>query len=503
MGRLSTLFRICAGCLIAALWCSAARAQSAPGETRITHPNGAAVVVRGLTARDDSIVLTATISNPGERELRLNRFRSFVLEGGGRALHHLNAPLGNPDLTMPPRSRTAAELVFVGPLAPAARELRLTTNQGVGTTDNPYDDAPVLRATLPVGAAAGTSAVNQASHPDGATLRVRRVVASGGSCLASVLATNGYDRTIVLNHAGGLVLTDERGGTATLKAPAENRELVVPPSTRIDAELVFDCRQSDTGGPLTLHTNRGTPGTTDNPYDTLPVFALRVQAESAAEGSGIPAASRASVTPIARSQLTSEPRVAAAPVSAARTAEASAAAQPSAQPAPSPSRSPPAPPTAASPPRASAVERPPRLPAPRTPEELQASLRAEKTDRGLRLVVPSDTLFEPTGKTLRGEADQKLQDIVALMAAEKAREVVVIAHTDGMGSDDDNLALSEERARTVAGWLKAHAAKPSPRFVERFHGRTRPVAPNRNAEGEDNPEGRAQNRRIEILLRRR
>jgi len=41
-------------------------------------------------------------------------------------------------------------------------------------------------------------------------------------------------------------------------------------------------------------------------------------------------------------------------------------------------------------------------------------LRAEKTDRGLRLVVPYDTLFEPTGKTLRGDTDQKLQDIAAL-----------------------------------------------------------------------------------------
>ena len=130
-------------------------------------------------------------------------------------------------------------------------------------------------------------------------------------------------------------------------------------------------------------------------------------------------------------------------------------------------------------------------------------MRAEKTDRGLRLVVPSDALFEPTGKALRDGADQKLEDVAALLAAEKAREVVVIAHTDGMGSDDDNLALSEARARAVAGWLKAHAAKPPPRFVERFYGRTRPVAPNRNADGEDNPEGRAQNRRIEILIRRR
>jgi hypothetical protein len=76
MGRLSTLFRISAGCLIAAVWGATARPQPVPAETRITHPNGAAVIVRGLAARDDSIVLTATVANPSERELRLNRSRS-------------------------------------------------------------------------------------------------------------------------------------------------------------------------------------------------------------------------------------------------------------------------------------------------------------------------------------------------------------------------------------------------------------------------------------------
>ena len=37
-------------------------------------------------------------------------------------------------------------------------------------------------------------------------------------------------------------------------------------------------------------------------------------------------------------------------------------------------------------------------------------------------------------------------------------------------------------------------------IVERSYGRTRPVAPNRNPDGSDNPEGRAQNRRVELTL---
>jgi outer membrane protein OmpA-like peptidoglycan-associated protein len=489
MGRLTIFLRIVAGGLVAAVWCATARPQTMPGETRITHPNGAAIVVRGVAARDDSISLTATIANPGERELRLDKSRSFVLEGAGHAMHYLNPPLGNPELSIPPRSQLAAELVFIGPLVPGTRELQLSINQGIGTADNPYDDAPALRATLGVDAQDAAPVAGQANHPAGVTLRLRRLAAGGGSCVASVDATNGNDRTIVLNHAGGMVLSDQRGKTSGLKPPAENRELVVPPSTRLEAELVFDCRQLDTGGPVTLHSNRGSAGTTDNPYDTLPVFALRATPDPAAEGAAMPAGSRASVAPIARSELMPETREAAAPA-----------------PAPRPTKTPTAK-SAGSPPAAAAEAAPPppppRAAVPHTPEELQAALHAEKTDRGLRLVVLSDTLFEPTGKTLRDGADQTLQKLAALIASEQAREVVVIAHTDGMGNDDDKLALSEARAQAVAGWLKAHAAKSPPRFVEKFYGRTRPVAPNKNAEGDDNPDGRAKNRRIEILIRRR
>ena len=39
-------------------------------------------------------------------------------------------------------------------------------------------------------------------------------------------------------------------------------------------------------------------------------------------------------------------------------------------------------------------------------------------------------------------------------------------------------------------------------IVEKGYGRSRPVAPNHNADGSDSPEGRQQNRRIEIYLRR-
>ena len=36
----------------------------------------------------------------------------------------------------------------------------------------------------------------------------------------------------------------------------------MPPGTKLDAELIFDCRKLDASAPVTLSTNRGTAGTT-------------------------------------------------------------------------------------------------------------------------------------------------------------------------------------------------------------------------------------------------
>ena len=137
-----------------------------------------------------------------------------------------------------------------------------------------------------------------------------------------------------------------------------------------------------------------------------------------------------------------------------------------------------------------------------TLSQLETALRAEKTDRGLRLVVPADQLFQPKQGTLDDNAVTPLAAIGELVTAFKPREIVVIGNTDSVGDDDANLALSQQQAHAVAAWLAAHDTKDRPHFIEQGFGRTRPVAPNHNADGSDNPAGRAANRRIEILLRR-
>lgn len=64
-------------------------------------------------------------------------------------------------------------------------------------------------------------------------------------------------------------------------------------------------------------------------------------------------------------------------------------------------------------------------------------------------------------------------------------------HTDNVGKDEDNLALSERRAKAVYDYLILRGVSPD-RLSYRGYGETRPVAAN------DTPEGRAQNRRTTL-----
>lgn len=139
----------------------------------------------------------------------------------------------------------------------------------------------------------------------------------------------------------------------------------------------------------------------------------------------------------------------------------------------------------------------------RTLTQLEETLHAEKTDRGLRIRLPADVLFGTARDTLDSAADQSLSSVVELIIAMQPREIIVVGHTDASIKRDADLALSKERAHAVSNWLKAHGLGDRPRLVAQGYGGTRPLGPNEKADGSDNPKGREQNSRIEILLRRR
>jgi len=71
--------------------------------------------------------------------------------------------------------------------------------------------------------------------------------------------------------------------------------------------------------------------------------------------------------------------------------------------------------------------------------------------------------------------------------------VQIEGHTDSVGSDAYNQALSQRRAESVKRYLVQHFPIESQRLVVRGFGEARPIASN------DTPEGRSQNRRVEVV----
>ena len=108
--------------------------------------------------------------------------------------------------------------------------------------------------------------------------------------------------------------------------------------------------------------------------------------------------------------------------------------------------------------------------------------------------VPADVLFSTGSATLRPEAQAALSDIVGQIRAVYAFPAVrVIGHTDNVGSDATNDALSIRRAETVRVWLITNGSIPEGVVSAEGRGKREPLVSN------DTPAGRAQNRRVQLI----
>ncbi len=133
------------------------------------------------------------------------------------------------------------------------------------------------------------------------------------------------------------------------------------------------------------------------------------------------------------------------------------------------------------------------------PRGLKA-ISSKKEECSHRFIVGSDTLFEFDKSTLNSFALETLNVLKPMIEKLGPHPVKVEGHTDSKGSDEYNQNLSEKRAQRVKNWLlENHVCPPSAVATEGF-GEKRPVANNENADGSDNPQGRALNRRVEIIV---
>ena len=127
----------------------------------------------------------------------------------------------------------------------------------------------------------------------------------------------------------------------------------------------------------------------------------------------------------------------------------------------------------------------------RVQQELK-DLQAKQTDRGMVLTL-GDVLFDTGKATLKPGAYTTIDRLAQVLNGSKGSRVVIEGHTDSMGTDANNQALSERRAQSVESALLERGVSASQlRSVGK--GDSTPVA------GNDTASGRQANRRVELIF---
>lgn len=132
----------------------------------------------------------------------------------------------------------------------------------------------------------------------------------------------------------------------------------------------------------------------------------------------------------------------------------------------------------------------------------EAKLRAQLQGTGVSVTrsgdniilnMPGNVTFQTNSADINAGFYQVLNS-VALVLKEFDKTVVDVAgHADSTGDEAKNMELSQRRASSVSSYLGAQGVS-SQRLITVGYGETRPIASN------DTPEGRTQNRRVEITL---
>jgi OmpA-OmpF porin, OOP family len=113
--------------------------------------------------------------------------------------------------------------------------------------------------------------------------------------------------------------------------------------------------------------------------------------------------------------------------------------------------------------------------------------------------ILNNVYYEFAKADIRPESYPSLDDVVKLLNKRADIKVEIGGHTDGKGSDELNLNLSQARADNVVAYLISKGIARE-RLIAKGYGASMPIAPNKNADGSDNPEGREKNRRTEMKV---
>ena len=117
----------------------------------------------------------------------------------------------------------------------------------------------------------------------------------------------------------------------------------------------------------------------------------------------------------------------------------------------------------------------------------------ERNGNQIKLVMPENVTFPTNSSTLNANAQNALAAAAQTLTQSPDTTLTVNGHTDNTGSDAINDPLSQRRAQAVASYLQSRGVSAS-RMNIFGHGSRQPIASNATVEG------RAQNRRVEILI---
>jgi outer membrane protein OmpA-like peptidoglycan-associated protein len=144
-----------------------------------------------------------------------------------------------------------------------------------------------------------------------------------------------------------------------------------------------------------------------------------------------------------------------------------------------------------------AAEKKARLAAEKRAAAAMASLaeiaKVKEEKRGIVITMSGAVLFATGKHTLLPIAKSKLADVAKALKDQGFKRIVVEGHTDSRGRPSENEALSLRRAEEVRRTLISEGI-PANKITAAGHGSRRPITDN------NSPEGRANNRRVEIVV---
>ena len=117
----------------------------------------------------------------------------------------------------------------------------------------------------------------------------------------------------------------------------------------------------------------------------------------------------------------------------------------------------------------------------------------ERVGEGIQVTFASGLLFDFDSDVVRSDARTNLRNLAASLDKYPGSELLIVGHTDSVGTDAYNLALSERRAEAAAAYLAAQGVDRA-RLSSRGLGESEPVGPN------DSDAGRSKNRRVEVAI---